>query len=117
MDRAGPHPSKRGTEHSFQNWLSRYMVFMSTIESAYPQVWGLSSHLANVLWGWKLAWDAPAFKNDEAFRKMASHNKLTTWELLDDKLWLFIVALHTKARHETAHARPSFRLDSFWQVC
>lgn len=52
------------------------------------QDWHFANQMENVLKARSIAGDAHAIDYDVAFQQRVSHNELTGWDLLNDKIWL-----------------------------
>lgn len=123
-----PQPGETGTkrdkkgevkgraERTFQNWLEGYTVYMTLVGAAFPErAWHLMNHLSNVLKAKTLAGEGPAIAYDEAFRRRASHNALTRWDLCNNYIWLDTVELHARAQGKKE--KQGFKTEFTRRVC
>lgn len=63
--------------------------------SAYPERgWHSTNHMSNALRAWSLAGELVTIEYDEAFQ--ASHNVVSRWDPINDKIWLMKVGPHMK---------------------
>ncbi|CAI5782154.1 XP_028590673.1uncharacterized protein LOC114599482 [Podarcis lilfordi] len=75
-------------EHTFENWLDGYQVFMGVVCVAYPRCsMDLVAYLAHVRRAHTLAGENAALTYDENFRRSASLLPSTRWDLRDPNYW------------------------------
>ncbi|CAI5799432.1 XP_028572535.1uncharacterized protein LOC114590431 [Podarcis lilfordi] len=101
-------------EHTFENWLDGYQVFMGIVSVAYPKcVMHLIANIAHVRRAFALARENAALSYDEDFRRNASLLPSTRWDLRDQNYWMEHVGPYVEKKSQdsskTGKVEPKWR--------
>lgn len=87
--------AKGATKRNFQNWLLGYIVYMTLMDTAFPEwAWHFINHFNNMLKSRVLVRELPVINYDETFHQRVYHNELACWDLRNSDIWLETVGPH-----------------------
>ncbi|CAI5799253.1 Hypothetical predicted protein [Podarcis lilfordi] len=88
-------------DHTFENWLNGFQVFMGVISAAYrKRTMHLIAYMAHVRRARELAGKSAALTYDEDFRRNASLLPSTRWDLRDQNYWMEHVGPYVEKKHQ-----------------